>query len=696
MSITTLSRRANRIARQIEEGRLTLRDRDRLRKEKETYESSRIEVPDCKNPSRRERCLGDPELFLMTYFGDRYGLGFARDHRFIIESVVEVAEKGVKQAIAASRGRGKSEIVKGLLPYLILSGRSRFILPIAATTKLAERLYRDFQRKIETNDLLMEDFPEVCWPVRCLQGAPLKARKQHVGGSLTKINWTTEYLSLPHVPGSPYGGVKMAYYGLDAAFRGCNIDGDRPDFVLIDDPETKESAKSPMQIEDRETIIDRDIAGLVAQDDTMGIAVLTTVQNSYCLSARLTDRSIKPSFNGVRFGLIEQWPKDIEMWNEYIAMRNRNQEGGDRYGKEATAYYLANREAMDAGAQLVTDHFNQVEDDEGNPTVYSALQQAFNKIADTSMASFRSEYQNDPEKEEEAEKLPLTVGRVINQTSGLAQGEMPEDDVFSFVGIDIGKYTSHWVKIACTRDTVFWITDYGTVETKGLSKNSNQESVQSAILNMLRQFSDSETFAVDAPLMTLVDSGHWADAIYEFCLTDPGPFYASKGVESQKFRQKKKSDEYTPYLEAYAHETFDDRRRKITLVIVNTEYWKSWGQERFLVDPFIGDQQRSPGSIALFEPPGGSNRYHLGFGRHMISEREELVPVDGKHSKRVWVVKDRNNHYLDAYALACAAAGCAGIRLIHPEPVARPKPEARPMAPATNPYGRPFVSRRKY
>jgi len=155
----------------------------------------------------------------------------------MIDTIVSRGRNGGKQAIAAPRGRGKSEIVKGLLVYLVCAQIVRFILPVAATTPLAKRLYKDFKKKLATNDLLYEDFPEICHPIRELSGAPLRAAKQHVDGRLTQIVWTDDYISLPHVPGSPYGGVKMAYYGLDAAFRGANIDGDRPDFVLVDDPE---------------------------------------------------------------------------------------------------------------------------------------------------------------------------------------------------------------------------------------------------------------------------------------------------------------------------------------------------------------------------------------------------------------------------------------------------------------------------
>jgi hypothetical protein len=80
-------------------------------------------------------------------------------------------------------------------------------------------------------------------------------------------------------------------------------------------------------------------------------------------------------------------------------------------------------------------------------------------------------------------------------------------------------------------------------------------------------------------------------------------------------------------------------------------------------------------------------KFHLQFARHTVSESEQFVPVDGKINKRVWVVHDKaNNHWLDAYALACAAAGCAGLRLVNPEPepvkqTAKPEPKPKPVPP---------------
>lgn len=204
---------------------MTERERDIERKRLRRSESARITIPAVKDWNRRERCLKDPERFLPTYFPKRYTIKFGKDHLKMIDVIYSRAKYGGRQAVAAPRGRGKSELVKGLLVFLVLAQLVRFPLPGGATAKLGRRLYTDFRNKIATNDLLMEDFPEVCWPVRALDGAPQRSAKQHVGGELTNIVWTAnDYLRLPDVPGSPYGGIKMSYFGLDTAFRGFNID----------------------------------------------------------------------------------------------------------------------------------------------------------------------------------------------------------------------------------------------------------------------------------------------------------------------------------------------------------------------------------------------------------------------------------------------------------------------------------------
>lgn len=683
-------------------------DKDAERKRETRSKAARVVISECKNPLRREACLVDPERFLVTYMPKKFRVQMGRLHTRMIAAIHDRATLGGKKAVAAPRGKGKSTIVKGMNIYLVASGLVRFIVPICASLSLARRLYLDFRREWATNDLLQEDFPEICDPVRALEGAPQRAAKQHVNNHLTHINWSsTDFLRLPRVPGdaneylkslghewSPYGGVKMTYVGFDSAFRGLNIDDDRPDYLIIDDPETRESAKHRGQIEDRIEIVERDIEGLEGDDKPIAMTMVTTVQNTYSLSAQFTDPEQRPAWAGERYGLIEKWPDRLDLWDDYIAMRKAGQVKGDRHGMEAVEFYLSNREAMDAGAIMLAENYKEVRLKDGTQVVHSALQEAYNKIADTNLSAFNAEYQNNPDPEEEAEKTELTSAIVVNRLSGVQQGEMPAEAEFTFIGMDIGKYRSHWVKIACNRDAVFWVTDYGVAETHGLSKHSQGQTVERAILAMLHELEETPPFVEDPPLLTLIDSGYYPQSVYDFCRKTDLNCFPSKGIDVERFRQKKESDEYRPFLEAYAHHITDDQGRKIWLYVINGEFWKNWGQERFLVEPFI-DHTRIPGSVALFDPPGGDKKFHLPFGRSMVSESREMVPVDKKHNKPVWVVHDKaNNHKLDAYALACAAAGCAGIRLIEPEPapVSQQVQRQPPRPPLTNPYGQPFLA----
>jgi energy-coupling factor transporter ATP-binding protein EcfA2 len=675
------------------------RDKDATRKRKVRSENARIIIPDCVDLARREACLADPERFLRVYFNEEFDRPFGRHHKTMIDAIYSTAKHGGRQAVAAPRGCGKSTIAKTMVCYLVLAGMVRFPLPIAATGDFAAEFFSDFQNRIKLNDLLYADFPEVCHPVRELDGAPQRAAKQHVDGQLTRIVWTTNELSLPYVTCAnavckTYGGVKMTYYGLDAAFRGVNIGGVRPDFVPIDDPETEESASSLGQIEKRAKTLDRAIAGLAEEGDNLAICVFTTIQNRYCLSFQLTDRKERPAFNGLRFGMIVKWPTNMEMWETYISIRHSDQESGDEHGLGAIKYYLDNREAMDAGHEMLTDYYKPAALDDGTPTVYSALQFAFNKIADTNMDAYRAEYQNDPVAEEEAETIGLTAARVQSRVSKYRQREVASTTELRTVGLDLGNYNSHWTDIAWEGNAIGSIVDYGIMETYGLSASSDAKAIELAILASLEVWADDVVSKIN-PLLVLIDSGSGkghSEAVYEFCRRRGAPFFPSKGWASNRFRMPAETDDKKPFLETWAHRLAE---QNVWLYNVNSEWWKRWTQQRFMTQPFDEAGERTDGSLVLFDPLDDKKR-HLSFAHHIVSEEEQLVPVYGKESKRVWFVKNRNNHWLDSTGYACAAAGAVGVRLIDgPRPVVVVEKKLAESKPFTDQYGRPFVAQRK-
>ena len=674
-------------------------DKDATRKRGVRKESARIFIPDCVNPQRRERCLADPELLLKTYFAADYTRPFGKLHHALIDAIWSTARYGGKIAVAAPRGRGKTQVVKGALCAVVLAGLVRFPIPIGPTTDHALELYSDFRRKLMFNELLYEDFPEICAPVRALEGAPQRASRQHIDGEYTRIQWTADGLRLADVPAKyrgpiDYGGVRMEYRGLDAAIRGINRDGDRPDFVPIDEPETRESAKSDSQIADRENAIEKDIAGLAGEDRELAQVMITTVQNRKCISYRYTDPEDKPSWMGKRFGWVVKWPDEwlVEdgLWQTYISMRAQDQRNGDRYGRTATEFYLANEEQMVASGELLADNYKATVLSDGWITVRSAWQVVFNAIADTSYDAFCTEYQNDPPESEQIQTLDLTFAQVASCLSGTKQKELPSWVKHVVRGIDMGKVNCWYVDIAFAGDGTGSVIDYGKFQTYGLATNSSDEVIELAMLTALTNFvTEHDTYKVD---MAFVDSGYKPEAIYESCRRIKGvPYYPIKGPDSN-YRMPNVSDKVQCFFECHASQVFDQYRRPLWLFHPNTEFWKNWLQERWQVDPFIGGN-RTAGSMTAFDPPNDDLKFHNQFAKSMVSERLEHVPLPGKGYKAIWNVIDRsNNHWLDAAGYACAAAATLGVRLLPAEPKIV-KIEKKPQQPAINPKPERFRQR---
>ena len=102
---------------------------------------------------------------------------------------------------------------------------------------------------------------------------------------------------------------------------------------------------------------------------------------------------------------------------------------------------------MDEGVEMLSDYFVSIELEDGTHLVHSAIQQAFNEIADTNLEAYKTEYQNDPTPMESAETLNLTAPIVANRISGLNQNILPREATIT-MGLDIGDRYGHWVKVA--------------------------------------------------------------------------------------------------------------------------------------------------------------------------------------------------------------------------------------------------------
>jgi hypothetical protein len=121
----------------------------------------------------------------------------------------------------------------------------RVVVLIGADEAHAIGILESVKLELETNDLLLADFPAVCAPIRALDGIANRCKGQLYQGQRTHIGWNDKEIVLPTIPGAASSGVRVR--GITGRIRGMKRKDRRPDLVVIDDPQTDESAASPEQ-----------------------------------------------------------------------------------------------------------------------------------------------------------------------------------------------------------------------------------------------------------------------------------------------------------------------------------------------------------------------------------------------------------------------------------------------------------------
>jgi len=646
-------------------------------------EAARVYIPEPEDIVRREKCLDDPERFLRTYFAPIFFNPFADHHRAMIHAIYERAFTGGDKAVAAPRGDGKSQVAIGMVIYVLHASPICFPVLIASTRSKAIKLFKQVKTKYANKIKYPEfygDFPEVCCCVSALQGTPQRAAKQHVDGELTNIAWTQDLVSFPYVAGSQVSGKRLTFFGLDSAIRGEGFEEMRPDLAIIDDPETREVAFSPTdkhrEIED---MVDSDIAGLSGPTSRMRRVVLTTIQNRRCYSYRVTDRLQKPTFEGDRYPLLAAWPINRDLWDEYIAIRKKDQYEGQKDGPNATRFYLDNYDDMNEGCEITNPHrFVGETDENGIAIEVDALQSFFNRISDWGLGRVLAELQQDPEQDEEPESIQLTAGAVASRMSGLKQHELPNADCKIVIGCDLGKYASHWVKLAVHGNAIAHVIDYGVIENHGMASSTPTEAVEVSLVARLEQWrSEQLSGKLD---LCLIDSGTFSRAVYDFIKRVGYPFNAAKG-QSARISFEGQNTNTRRYFEQVRADY--QPKEKIWLYNVNVDYWKLQVQQRFKTATFSESHQYNDGSLSLFSTE--DRKEHLSFSQHIVAEELQERFKPGKGVRTEWIVKNKNNHWLDAMTYALAATGILGIKIIkEPQKLESPQTPKRPTSQPPN------------
>ena len=627
-------------------------------------------LPEVVNPDRKAACERNFQLFCESYFPETYSLAWSPDHLKVIEKIETAVLRGGLFALALPRGSGKTTITESAALWSMLYGHREFVVLIGATESAALELLDSLKTELEVNERLAEDFPEVCYPVAQLEGIANRCAGQLYKGERTRITWTSNEIVLPTVEGSRASGIIVRVAGITGRIRGMKFkrsDGRnvRPSLVVIDDPQTSESAGSLEQTRKRVRVLAGDILGLAGPGQKISGIMPCTIIRPGDMADIILNRNTHPDWNGEKTRMVYRFPTNMKLWEEYAEIRAEALRTEGNFQK-ATEFYLANREAMDAGAEVSWEaRFNHDE--------VSALQHAMNlKFQDE--AAFMSEYQNDPLPDDTADDSLLSVDEICAKINGLARRRVPLKCDRLTMFVDVQKALLFYVVIAWAEDFTGAVIDYGSWPDQHRHEYSLADanpSIQTlfpkagfegALYAALSALTDEclgrewerEDGAVLKIERALVDAnwGQSTDVVYQFCrqsshagviLPSHGRYVGASSKPMTEYR-KQQGDRlgFNWMIPNVAG------KRAIRHVIYDTNYWKSFIHARLAVP--VGDK----GALTLYGRIPGA---HQLFAEHLTAEYRVKTQGRGRTVDE-WKLKPQShdNHFLDCVA-GCAVCG---------------------------------------
>ena len=633
-------------------------------------------IPDVVNPKRREKYRLDPAGFARTYLPGTFFLPFSKTHLKVIEKGKRSVLLREKYALGVFRGFGKTVLAELFTLWAALYGHLRFIPIIGPEKSHAVKILESLLVELTYNATLRDDFPEVCKPIEALEGISQRCNGQTYTAAdgtrrPTMIGYGDDHLVLPSIEGSSSAGHVIMAYGLTGSLRGMKHrlpDGEviRPDWVLLEDPQTDGSAKSVAQCDYREELVDGAISGLAGHHRKMGGLCCCTIIRKNDLADRLLDRQKHPEWSGDIYPmLIKPAKKEADLWlGDYASLRRndyRDNEGGrDRAMKEATAFYKKHRKEMDAGAVVAWDGARNEEE-------LSGIQHAYNWWIDHREAAFRAECQLDPIDPFEGTTPPLEARDILDKLNRLKRGVCPAGSSVVVAFADVGSRTHvHYGVCAFGDGYAGSIIEYGKREV-----TAPFGGVDAALGKTLKKLVDdllARSYEVEGggpPLRIerfLIDSGWKTQVVYEFCRWAGyrGILVPSKGQGSEKELRAPKKLPRRYWGPAWYHAptlaAARSGRNDQWLTMYETDFFKTITAER-LRTPLGGK-----GCLSVNGDPRRRERFRDLVDQVTSERASEKERSNGDKFDKWKVIPGRKNHFWDMLVGCLVAGAYMGIR----------------------------------
>jgi len=424
-----------------------------------------------KYPERRERGRFDFMNFCLTYFHDGSRI-FNKDRNIFWEPnelhldvcstlqamILTVGQVIVKKALAAPRGIGKTTLVLLAIIWAMLYRHRFFIIVICKNGTNAGSRLETIMAWLQNNNKISDDFPEITNWIESFEGDSRRASSK--GGK-----FSSEFIKLNNC-------VIVKGFGADASIPGQQEEGQRPDLVLIDDPEDTHTVKSASMTRTIWDNLQHEVLYLHGAGQRASYICLCTVRKLKCVADRLTDEKQEPSWHGSRWKAMPHPPDREDLWERFVDLCRKvyeleENETLDEYldnkdetyasseevikalnydpkdflddkifekGKQAALrFYVANKNEMDRGKVMLDEMRKPVHEfymdiagsEDGEEVAYCQLQ-------------------NDPQSDPNISEIQLDIEQLQFRKISLGKSQLPPWASYIFMSVDLGLYQFWW------------------------------------------------------------------------------------------------------------------------------------------------------------------------------------------------------------------------------------------------------------
>ena len=640
------------------------------------------EIPPVKHPRLKERCRNDLELFGWMYCRRLLKHRASADIR---DGLIREAERcilhGGQAATLYARGGGKTTWIDMIAPlWAMLYGHRRFPVAIGASIKAAKKNLKTIKKLLARSPEILADFPAIAIPIRALGGISQRCASQTYHGAATDIEWGSDQITLPTLylshaetqrdrerrEGAEAGGTRetldlgcgaiLAVTGVGGAIRGANEGGQRPDMLLIDDPQTKKAAASPKLVQSILEYIHSDALALAGHDTTIAAFLTITPQRYGDVATEISSQAKYPEWAVKVQPFIKTLPPNWEQLVTLFCEQYALDAAAKDYDRpRSTAWYVENRALFEKMETIDREQYDNTREIDVNHHLLN-LRAKLGKVA------FNAEIMM--QVSDAASEIQITADTVANALNGAPRGVCPPgtDTVVAFSDINIQAGAGlTWALVAFGPSRVGAVIDYGRFPADGsplvppnssdLLRNRRVAAAIREVVNIVatRRIRDAKNRAVRVRAMGF-DRGWLPDVLHRTLYVIRKrvpvgfPIVAMRGFPWNKFGTRA-----SDILRRGDH-IFATRSKYGEYLAFMAPYWREIQQSGWLETPLM------PGSLSIF---GQDALTHTQLATEVCAEKlvRKYQAYSGRETTTAWDwITTGPEHYCDALTGAFALA----------------------------------------